>query len=239
MSNGGYGGIHDNTYSWLFSWEGSSGRICYGGGGSCLFSQNYDLFQVFRNGANAGGGYFYVNQGGGYGMTSDERLKEDISAIPVAKSIAFLNGIVPSSFHIKDQTSCKRTKADGTEEEFIPEMCNCPEDGFIAQNVLESAVRSGVQKSVIAHWHDYEEEMKKPVEEQRLTNQNTLGVNDRPIISHTVNVVKALLSRVETLEAREKVWEEDAKQKEEEFVEYKKITEARFDKIAELLSTLK
>jgi hypothetical protein len=238
MSNGGFGGIHDNTYSWLFSWEGDGGRICYGGGGSCLFSQNYDRFQVFRNGVNSSGGYFYVNQGGGYGMSSDERLKEDISAIPVEKSIKFLHGIVPSSFHIKDQTSCKRTKADGTEEEFIPEMCNCPEDGFIAQNILESAVRAGVQKSVISHWYDYEEEMKKPVEEQRLTSENTLGVNDRPIISHTVNVVKALLSRVETLEAREKIWEQDAKQKEQEFAEYKKITEARFEKLTNLLISL-
>jgi hypothetical protein len=196
------GGIHDNVYSWLFRWDGSSGRVCWAGGGSCLFCQNYDRFQVFRNGYDYTGGYFYVNQGGGYGMSSDARIKENIEQLSENKSIAFLKGINPAKFNLKHQQPCKRKLADGTEEEFVPTLCNCPEEGFIAQNVLASAEASGVCKAVVAHWSDYEEEMKKPVDQQQITNENTLGVNDRPILAHCVNVIKSLLSRVEALESR-------------------------------------
>ena len=247
MGGGGTGGIHDNIYSWLILWYGSSTRDVLLGGGSTMCSQGWDLFVVWRTGNSYdwSNGYFYFNKGGGYGYTSDSRLKENIKPIQTNESITFLKHLQPSSFCMKEARPVEVEKADGTKETVHPQCCTCEQDGFIADNVWEAVVASGASKTVLNNWSGWLEEMKKPEEERQLTKDNILGVNDRPILSHTVNAVKALIERVEQseakitiLEAREKVWEADAKQKEEEFAAYKEMTDRRLEQIVGLLKGL-
>ena len=195
-------GIHDNSYSWLIYGDGGSNRPVVLGGGGVRASRDWDIFVVFRNYFNFDGGYFYVNTGGGYGMASDSRIKKNIEEISQDQSIIFIKNVKPASFCMQDPKPVKQTKPDGTEEEFTPSFCNCKEDGFIAQNILESAKLAGISKKVCNHWFDYEEEMKKPIEEQEVKQENILGVNDRPILSHAVNAIKHLLEKVDKLEQR-------------------------------------
>ena len=196
-------GLYNNNIgSWVFMSQGDTNReLTISGSIRC--SQDWDKFVVYRNGYNYDGGYFYVNSGGGYGMASDMRIKKNIETIPENKSIEFIKNLQPSSFCMKEQKQCCRKNPDGVEEEFTPSMCNCKEDGWIAQNVLESAEKADIPKGVVNNWHDYREQENKPEEERTAI----LGVSDRPILSHAVNVIKALLSRVEVLEAREAMLE--------------------------------
>ena len=190
------GGLYDYLQGkWVLYWDGQGTGKCYVGGGAVQCSLDWDRLVVFRNGYNYDGGYFYVNQGGGYGMASDMRIKKNIESIPENKSIEFIQNLQPSSFCMKDQRPVKKKNPDGTEEEFTPSMCTCKEDGWIAQNVLEAAEAAGIPKSLVNNWYDYKEQLNKPEEERKAI----LGVSDRPILSHTVNVVKHLLIENESL----------------------------------------
>jgi hypothetical protein len=182
---------------------------------------------VYLNGFNTGGGYFYVNTGGGYGVISDERIKKDIHTIAEDVSVKFIEAINPTSFCLKEQT-CEGGNG------ISPAVCSCCQDGWLAQNVLEACEKSGASKSVINHWYDYEQELKLPEEDRK----TLIGVSDRPILSHTVNVVKSLLKRIEVLEQREQVWVEYSKQQEQIFNDYKAKTDARLEKMASLISQL-
>ena len=83
-------------------------------------------------------------------MISDRRIKKDIVASPVEQSIAFINGIEPCYFCLKQavgEAGCHKI-ADGKElENGQSAVCNCSQSGFIAQNVLESAIKSGIPKT--------------------------------------------------------------------------------------------
>jgi len=233
-------GIHDNNYSWLIRGPGGSSRQVLLGGGSVMACQDWDLFVVWRSGIefNWSSGYFYVNKGGGFGMASDERIKKDIEPIDYKQSTDFIRAIKPATFCLKQGHTQKVRLADGTETETeCGGYCNCRESGFIAQNVLEACNRSGVPKSAINHWYDYEQQLGKPEEERTAI----LGVCDRPILSHTVNAVKALMEQVETLQQRNTILEAaarqaEAKQKEQE--ERLRKAEAGLEKMASLLSQL-
>jgi uncharacterized protein YacL (UPF0231 family) len=232
-------GIHDNNWSWLIKGDGLSDRKIYISGQAVLISRNWDIFMVHMNLENTGSGYFYVNQGAGYGIASDSRIKRNIEEISSAKSIAFIKGLKPSSFCMKNTCITKQKTADGKEIEYEEsEFCCCAQEGFIAQNVLESAIKANISKHVCNHWYEYEEEMKKPVEDQTLTDKNTLGVNDRPILSHTVNAVKGLMEQIDVLVERNKLLEAHARKLESDFSEYRERTETRLDKIALILSSL-
>jgi len=83
---------------------------------------------------------------------------------------------------------------------------------------------SGAAKSVVNHWYDYEQELLKP-EEERTT---LIGISDTPILSHTVNVVKSLLEKIEilslslkTIEERNQILEKHARKQENDFNEQK------------------
>jgi hypothetical protein len=247
MSNGSdigaVWGIHDNVYSWLIKGSGFISREVLLGGGSSMCSRNYDRFVVWRsaNEYDYGGGYFFVNGGGGYGYTSDSRLKENIHPIKESESITFLKHLQPSSFCMKEVKPFEKENADGTKEIVQSDCCSCKQDGFIADNVWDAVVASGVSKSVLNHWSGWLEEMKKPEEERTLGKDNILGVSDRPILSHTVNVVKVLMERVDTLEAREAVWVEHAKQQEAQSRESLRTIEklrADVEKLASIVSQL-
>jgi hypothetical protein len=234
-------GIHDNSYSWLIRGNGGSTRRVYMSGGVAMFAREWDRFVVWRTATEDdwGNGYFFVNQNWGYGYTSDARIKQDIESIPEDKSVAFIKNLQPSRFRARDSQPVK-CKIGDEEKEITPQCCNCQTiDGFIAQNVLESAVKAQVSKSLVNHWYDYEEEMKKPAEEQQLTKENILGVNDTPILSHTVNVVKSLLDKVDILTQRNLILEQQARLQEQAFLDYKAQTEERFNKLAELIKSLK
>ena len=234
--SGGVGGIHDNTYSWIMYWPGSASRQLILGGGSTMCSLDWDLFVVWRSGASFdwANGYFYFNRGGGYGYSSDSRLKDNIQPIQANESITFLKHLQPSSFCMKKAKPYEKKNADGTTETVHPECCTCEQDGFIADNVWEAVVASGASKSVLNNWSGWLEEMKKPEEERTLTKDNILGVNDRPILSHTVNAVKALMERVEVLQKREEVWVQHAKEQEDKV----KRLEANIEKLASLVAQL-
>jgi hypothetical protein len=96
--------------------------------------------------------------------------------------------------------------------------------------VLEACHKSGASKSVINHWYDYEQELEKP-EEERTT---LIGVSDRPILSHTVNVVKRMMAQIDTLTQRNQVLESWARNSEAK----QKKMEADIAKMASLLSQM-
>jgi hypothetical protein len=198
MNNGAAYGIHDHSHGWPLYFEGNSARPSYVGG-SVLCSQNWDRFVVFVNGYNYDGGYFYVNQQAGWGMISDERIKKNVQPVAEETSTAFIKNLKPSIFCLKEETG-KHThcQADGTETGQASYVCNCEQSGFIAQNVLESAVSAGIPKSVCNNWYDYEQELGLPDEERKAI----LGVSTVPIVSHLTNAVKSLIGQYTTKATR-------------------------------------
>lgn len=211
------------------------------GNGCSLFSQGWDRWLCYANGYSTAGGYAYYNQGNALGTISDRRIKRDFLRITEEQSVAFLKALEPTSFCLKEQQPFKRKrineKGEEIEEEVTPAVCSCRQDGWVAQNVLEACEKSGASKSVVNNWYDYQQELLKPEEERK----TLIGVSDRPILSHTVNVVKALMARVEVLEAREVMWEDharqqEAKQKEQE--ERLKKAEERMERMGSLLLQL-
>jgi len=193
MTNGTAFGLHDNGNTWAFYVPNSGTRSAFIMG-SVQCSQYWDRLMAFANGYDTSGGYMYYNQGGGFGYSSDERIKKNIETTPVEQSVEFIKGIQPSYFCLKQEAQTHtHTNADGTETCTVSSVCNCQQSGFIAQNVLESAIKSGIPKSVINNWYDYEQQIGLPEEERTAI----LGVSLQPMISHTVNVVKHLLEIVE------------------------------------------
>ena len=193
MTNGTAFGIHDNGNTWAFYVPNSGTRSALIMG-SVQCSQYWDRLIVFANGYDTSSGYMYYNQGGGFGYSSDERIKKNIETTPIEQSVEFIKGIQPCYFCLKAESKkVARKTEDGEEVECEVSVCNCQQSGFIAQNVLESAIKSGVPKSVINNWYDYEQQIGLPEEERTAI----LGVSLQPMISHTVNVVKHLLDKVE------------------------------------------
>lgn len=229
-------GFHSRIYSWLWYSTGATRDIVLAGSGR--FSQDWDRLLVYANGVNTGGGYFYYNQGNAYGTISDRRIKKDFQRVPAEQSIEFIKALEPTSFCLKEQKPCCIKNPDGVEEMKEQPVCSCRQDGWIAQNVLEACELSGASKSVVNNWYDYQQELLKPEEERK----TLIGVSDRPILSHTVNAVKALLDKVEILEQRNQVLEEHARKQENDFndlsrsfEDYKKLTEERFNTLVNIL----
>ena len=233
----GNSGIYDNTYGWFiympnqYRYERNVNLA-----GCFRAAQGYDRLLAFANGNDTGGGYMYYNQNNVLGTASDERIKKDFKPISEDKSIVFIKGINPTSFCLKNE---EKDVEIGKDKDGKPiyqrcSVCSCRQDGFIAQDVLSSCEKSGVAKSVISNWSDYQNQIGLPEEERTAI----LGVSDRPILAHCVNVIKNLLGRVDTLEAREAIWLEDAKQKEREFADYRTKTEERLNKLALLVQQL-
>ena len=230
-------GLHDNLYSWIWNCTGDATRPMRIGGGVARFSREWDRCLMYANGDNTGGGYFYYNQGNAYGTISDSRIKTDFLRITETQSVEFLRALEPTSFCLKeDEHKKKTTLVDGVEVEDVGcGVCTCRQDGWVAQNVLKACEVSGASKTAVNHWVEYEQELLKP-EQERTT---LIGVSDRPILSHTVNVVKHLLDRIEVLEQRNELLERQARQQEQVFLDYKTQTEDRFNKLAELIKSLK
>jgi len=142
---------------------------------------------------------------------------------------------------MKEARPVEVEKADGTKETVHPECCTCEQDGFIADNVWEAVVASGASKSVLNNWSGWLADREKPEEERTLGKDTILGVCDRPILSHTVNVVKALIDRVEVLEARETIWVQHAKEQEDKIKKMEANIEqsrAGLEKLAGLVAQL-
>jgi len=242
------GGIYDNSHGWVIRAASGVFRQVYMASIARASPSEYDRFIIWRTSENDwGGGYWYFNQAGGWGYTSDERIKKDIAPLSTQQSIAFVRHLQPTTFRMKDTEPCVRTNPDGTETVEEAKGCNCLlQDGFIAQNILEACELTGVSKSVLNNWYGYEEEMKKPEEERKLDKDTILGVNDRPILSHTVNAIKGLMEQLEVarkeidvLTERNQVLEAHARQLEKDFLDYKIQTEERFNKLATLIASLK
>ena len=225
-------GIHDNFYSWLIYGDGGVSRSVTIGGGVLRAAREYDRLLIYANGDNTAGGYFYYNQTNAYGVISDQRIKENIQESLVDKSIAFIKGLKAYQFRLKDKNVYKTKLADGTDAECEgTSVCNCLQDGWIAQNVLESAEKAGIPKNVCANWFDYQNELNLPEEERK----TLIGVSDRPILCHTVTVVKELMEQLDVLTERNQVLESHARQLEKDFLDYKEQTDRRMTQLAELI----
>ena len=200
MSNGdGAGtafGIHDNYATWAFYVPSAGTRESWVMG-SVRCSQYWDRLIVCNNGYDTSGGYFYSNQGGGYGMISDQRIKKHIESVPIDKSMTFVMNLQPSTYCLKQAPGDvpKHCDADGNEVGDFPVVCNCPQSGFIAQNVLAAAELANIPKSVCNDWYDYEQQLDKPDKERTAI----LGVSIVPIVAHTVNVIKHQVHEIEEL----------------------------------------
>ena len=171
---------------------GGSNKWCLIGG-SCEMSQNWDRFICYANGTNTSNGYFYFNEQGGTNMTSDERIKKNIKPIDQNQSITFINGIIPSYFCLKEAKPFMKKSINGKEEMVYPSVCSCEQCGFIAQNILESARNAGLPESTVVNTYKYEQELLLPEEERK----TLLSLSVIPIISHSVNALKALIEQVE------------------------------------------
>ena len=233
-------GIHDNTHSWMITGSGGSNRDVTIGGGVAKFDRSGDRCQMYANAANTTGGYFYYNNSNNFGTISDRRIKKDFQSVPINQSILFIKALEPTSFCLKE-SECKATLADGTETDETSSVCSCRQDGWVAQNILNACEISGASKSVINRWGDYENELKLPEEERK----TLIGVSDRPILSHTVNVVKELLTQIETLQKRNELLEEHAreleyiaKRIEDTLKDYKQQTDLKIEKLASLITQL-
>jgi len=233
-------GIHDNTYGFMIFGSGGLSRDVTLGGGVVTFSGSVDRCQMFANASNIAGGYFYYNFNNLFGTISDRRIKKDFQSLPINQSISFIKALEPTSFCLKE-SDCKTALADGNETGDISNVCSCRQDGWIAQNVLNACEISGTPKSVINHWYDYENELKLPEAERK----TLIGVSDRPILSHTVNVVKELMTQIETLSQRNQIIEEHArelediaKRIEDTLKDYKQQTDLKIEKLASLITQL-
>jgi hypothetical protein len=184
--------IHDNTHGWVI-WTPNltNDRTIILGGGSVQCGQWWDRILVYFNGYNTGSGYWYVNQAGGCGSCSDNRIKTDIKPIDMEQSITFIRGIIPSFFCLKEQKPCLYKHPDGREEMVCPSVCTCEQTGFIAQNVLASAKKAGLPRSTVANTYDYEQELLLPEEERK----TKLGVNVLPMITHAYNALKGTIKK--------------------------------------------
>jgi len=237
------GGIYDNSHGWVIRAASGVFRQVYMASIARASPVEYDRFVIWRVSENDwGNGYWYFNQAGGSGYSSDIRIKKDIAPLSTQQSIAFIKHIQPTTFRMRDTEPCVRTNPDGTQTVEEAKGCNCfLQDGFIAQNILEACNVTGVSKSVLNNWSGYEEMMKKPEEERKLDKDNVLGVGDRPILSHTVNAIKGLMAEIDVLTQRNKILEtwardQEAKQKEQEAKMAK--MEANIEKMASLLAQL-
>ena len=186
--------FHDNSYGWVI-WGPSqndpwSNRRLLLGGGSVQCSQWWDRFMVFVNAYDTGSGYFYVNRGGGFGGPSDERIKKNIKPIDTEQSIAFIRGIVPSYYCLKN-TPIPQLDANGKETGEVYGVDDCEQSGFIAQNVLASARNAGLPESTVSNVYDYEQELSLPEKERK----TLLGLSDTPLISHSYNALKGIMKK--------------------------------------------
>jgi hypothetical protein len=182
-------GIHHHVASWLIYCTGTSERHTYLAG-SVRCGQTDTRFEVYYNGYNRDGGFYFINASGPFGgAISDERIKKNIKPIDPNTSVEFINGVIPSYFCLKEAEPCTQKKADGTEETVYPTVCSCEQSGFIAQNILESTINAGLPKSIINHWYDYEQELLLPETERK----TLIGINETPLVCHLVNALKARL----------------------------------------------
>jgi hypothetical protein len=191
-------GIHDNGSTWAFYCDGSNYRRCTIGG-SVKCTQTGDRLVVYVNGYDSSGSYFYVNYAGGYGIYSDERIKKNIQPISEDSSTTFVKNLQPALFCLKEEPGAyKHCTADGKETGLVSSVCNCEQSGFIAQNVLDAAIKADIPKSVCNNWYDYEQELGLPDEQRKAL----LGVSIVPVVSHLTNAVKSLIGQYSTKATR-------------------------------------
>ena len=175
-------------------------------------------------------------------FVSDEREKEDIQPLKTTSSLKRVLALRPAHY--------RRRYCAETPDHIKQERCI----GFVAQEVQQSNAHT------VKEWNKAvsTEEDPNPEPDMRL------GIDYNDYIVHLCGAVQEVVKqldeqrkRVETLEARNQVLEAHAREQEKEkaerlatmeareeimvkeFAEYKRITDERFDKIAQLLSTLK
>jgi hypothetical protein len=212
-------GIHDNVNGWIIwynddkyikdtpnlKWGNASTWL---GGGSAVVSQGRQqtitpgttetvYFMVYFNGSNDTGGFFYVKDAGVFGKTSDERIKKNIKSIDIEQSIAFIRGIIPSYFCLK-QEPFPQLDASGKETGQMYGVCNCIQSGFIAQNVLESAKKAGLPESTVSNSYEYEQELSLPKEERK----TLLGLGTVTLLSHSYNALKGTMKKQDMQQAQ-------------------------------------
>lgn len=174
------------------------------------------------NAYNNGALVSYTNAAGWINI-SDEREKEDIQDIKTSRSLERVLALKPKHY--------RRTYPGEVSEE----IKNTRIIGFIAQEVKKT------NPHCISEWdkkNDYDEDKSEEDTKRMGICYNDYVVHLVGAVQEQQKMIKDLQSRCEILEAREKVWEADAKQKEEEFAAYKEMTDRRLEQIVGLLKGL-
>jgi hypothetical protein len=186
MTDGNIILFHDNTFGWVIWAPDKTKQLLLLGGGSVQCSQEPERFLIFTNGVNKEWGFFYITNAGLYGSSSDERIKKNIKPIDAEQSIAFIRGIIPSYFCLKNEP----IQIDTTETGQV-EQIDCEQSGFIAQNLLESAKKAGLPQSTVSNSYDYEQELSLPEEERK----TLLGISEMPLLTHSYNALKGTMKK--------------------------------------------
>jgi hypothetical protein len=147
---------------------------------------------------------------GGWVNVSDEREKEDIQDIKTSSSLKRVMALRPKHY---------RRKFHKSDTPVPEEVKQRREIGFLAQEVKET------NPHCISGWEN--EDVKCDEDDGK-----RLGICYNDYVVHLVGAVQEQQKQIEVLKERN----QELKQ---EFAEYKRITDERFDKIAQLLSTLK
>jgi hypothetical protein len=166
---------------------GSSGSAMTVHGGS-----GGDIVQFFQN-RNGTTPYWYFNTGGGYGVFSDSRLKENVSELNSIDSVAFIENLKPVEFNWKPEFGDANQRISG----------------FLAQDVLKAARTEG-QRNILTHWQTYDESdpdcPKMGLSDHRLL-PSIVGALQHALntIQEQQSVITALTARVEALEGKTNV----------------------------------
>ena len=185
VSNGGEGHLHfttgnDTVHAVLnSSGQFKVGTLGVGGTGDAavtMFGSNSGDIVQFHQNRNGSTPYWYFNTGGGYGVYSDKRLKENITELPQDAAVDLIRNIKPVEF---------TWKAEFGKPDY-------PVTGFLAQDVLSNATTVG-QKNILTNWETYDEAD---------PDCPHMGLSDHRMLPSMVGTIQYLLTKIEALEAR-------------------------------------
>lgn len=133
-----------------------------------------DLVQFHQN-RNGTSPYWYFNTSGNYGVFSDARLKENITATAQQDSVDFIKGLEVVEFNWKAEHGNAETRVSG----------------FLAQNVLRAAKTEG-QKNILTNWETYDEND---------PDCKYMGLSDHRVIPSVVHALQAAMTQLESQQA--------------------------------------
>jgi hypothetical protein len=154
--------------------------------------------------------------GGGWVNVSDEREKEDIHDIKTSSSLKRVLALKPK--HYRRKFYNEKTPVP---DEIKQRRCI----GFLAQEVQQS------NPHCVSGWEN--KEVKCDTDDGK-----RLGMSYNDYVVHLVGAVQEQQKQIEVLQAREEIWVKHAKEKEQEFADYRALTDKRLEQIVGLVKGL-